>query len=122
MRVFRVLVSSGVIRESELREVIRVQPALVVRAVGRRDAPGFEIQALVAGDERTLIGSRGAPRAFATLNAVANCVESLGATQFVVDLTNRKVGLVRKPREDRAAALRQIQASVTKTKGKTSKP
>lgn len=93
---------------------------LTVRAVARRNAPGFEIRVRIAGETRTLIGSRGATRAFATLNAVANCVDALGAKQFWVDLTDRKAGLVRKPREDRAAALRQSQAPVVKSKRNTS--
>jgi hypothetical protein len=67
---------------------------------------GYALLVQVGGGQKTLVTSRGGVRLFATLDTAGAFVRGLGIPQFGVDMSGHTPGLLRKPRPDRAEALR----------------
>jgi hypothetical protein len=67
---------------------------------------GYSLLVRIGGGQRTLITSRGGVRLFATLDTAGAFVRDLGIPKFGVDMSGHAPGRLRKPRPDRAVALR----------------
>ena len=93
------------IKESVLREVVGANSVLSVCAVGR--CGSFAVVVRYGSTEKTLTNTRGDTRLFASLNTAADFLRRLGLGRFEVDVTNFAPGRLRKPRPDRAEALRK---------------
>lgn len=91
------------IRESTLRELAAAGSVDRVRLQGQRG--GFSIVLTCGAVERVLATVRGEVRLF-SLSSAALFIRDLGVSRFEVDVTNYELGRLRKPRPDRAAALR----------------
>ncbi|OTP75404.1 hypothetical protein PAMC26577_13345 [Caballeronia sordidicola] len=65
--------------------------------------------------ERTLATVRGNIRLFATLDTAGAFVRGLGIPRFEVDLTDYEPARLRKPRPDRAEALKRTRTKMQQT-------
>lgn len=92
------------IREPVFRELVRARSATEVRLVGTRG--GYAIHIFYGNAEGALSTSRGDIRLF-TLSSAARYVGHLGINRFTVDASGYEPGRLRKPRPDRAEALRK---------------
>lgn len=97
-----------------LREL--VQLAAVEQATIKGTKSGFSVIALVGPKEKVLETARGETRLFASLDTVASFVHELGLPRFEVDMSEYQPGRLRKPRPDRAEALKKTR---TRLKQKT---
>src|SRR5437867_11093352 len=93
------------ISEGTLRELLSSTSVTSTVAVGQRG--GFAIVVRYGEAQRTLASRRGAPRIFASLNTATSFLQRLGLKKFEVDATEFEPGRLRKPRPDRAEALRR---------------
>src|SRR5688572_30236223 len=93
-----------VIRESTLRELAQAQMIERVRLLGQEG--GYVIRAQCGQIYRTLCSSRGEVRVF-TLESASNLLRDIGIPRFEVDAERYQRGRIRKPRPDRAEALRK---------------
>jgi hypothetical protein len=96
--------SSTSIREQVLREL--VQAAAQVSATVMGQEKGFAVIVRLGNIEKTLATSRNSVRLFASLDTAGTFIRDLGIPQFEVDMTKHQPGRLRKPRPDRAEALR----------------
>jgi hypothetical protein len=91
--------------ESTLRDVAATGVVETVTAVGK---PGHFVVVVRIGDaDRLIAGTRGKPRAFASVASVVTFLTRMGVFKFQVDSTEYKRGRVRGPRPDRAEAMRK---------------
>lgn len=93
-QTLRDLVASGAVREATV--------------IGMRG--GYAIRVRHASVYQLLASSRGDMRLF-TLDAATKLLRELGIPRFTVDATNFEPGRIRKPRPDRAEALRKTRTS-----------
>lgn len=92
------------IRENVLREFVEagsIDAALVIGEIG-----GYRIAVHFGSEQRTLATSRGDVRLF-SLETAARFLREIGFPKFVVDVREYQQGRIRKPRPDRAEALRK---------------
>lgn len=97
---------SETIKESVLRELASANTTLAVRVVGQHGG-GFAVIVEYGAIEKTLAGTRGELRVFASLDTAAGVLRKIGVTRFEVDSAGYEPGLVRRPRPDRAEALKK---------------
>lgn len=94
----------GSIKASLVRELVQATGDMQATAVGTTG--GFTLLFRVGESEKTLVGSRGGVRIFASLDTAGSLVRELGVPRFEVDMTQYQAGRLRGPRPDRAEALR----------------
>lgn len=93
------------IKESVLRGLIHAGGAVHATIAGR--PKGFSVMFKVGAGEMALATSKGQIRLFASLDTAGGFIQGhLGLPRFEVDMTHHEPGLLRKPRPDRAEALR----------------
>lgn len=95
---------SAIVRETTLRELVTSGVFTGACAVGQQG--GYAIAVQCGLSVRTLATSRGDVRLF-TLERASVFLKALGVTRFEVDATHYEPGRLRKPRPDRAEALRR---------------
>jgi hypothetical protein len=95
----------GHIREGAFRELVAVQSVKHVTLLGQPG--GFALEVCVGEYRRRLATARGALRVFGNLNTAALYLQAIGVDRFEVDSSAFRRGRLRKPRPDRAEALRQ---------------
>lgn len=101
--------------ESTLRDVVATGVVETVTAVGM---PGHFVVVVRIGDaDRLIAGTRGKPRAFASVASVVTFLTKIGVLKFQVDATDFKPGRVRGPRPDRAEAMKQATKQAVKQSG-----
>lgn len=93
------------IKEPALREL--VADSVVRSAVIAGQHGGYVVRVSYGTAERTLATMRGGVRLFATLDTAGAFVRGLGIPRFEVDLTDYEPARLRKPRPDRAEALKK---------------
>src|SRR5690349_1080862 len=93
------------LREGTLRELVNIGAVSGVRLVGGKG--GFALQVACAGIDRTLGSTRGVVRQFASLNTAVDFLRRFGIERFEVDASGYQAGRTRKPRPDRAEALKR---------------
>lgn len=97
--------TSATIKLSTLRELVDAKTITRVVAIG---VPGgFTLSVNCASATRVLSGSNGAPRCFTNLNTLSGFLSRCGVSEFEVDARSYQRVRVRKPRPDRAAALKK---------------
>lgn len=94
-----------VIREATLRELIEAGSIASTAAVGQHG--GFFVSIQCGKQKRVLANARGDIRMFANLTNLATYLRRLGVSGFAVDTRQYAAGRVRRPRPDRAEALRR---------------
>ncbi len=99
------------ITQKMLMELVRIGRLDEAILVGRPG--GFELLVRYGSFERTLCGARGAARTFAALNTAAGFLRTLGLQKFSVDTSGFEPGRLRKPRPDRATALKKTKTRPT---------
>lgn len=92
------------IKETTLRELVAADSVTSVCMVGQ--SGGYAVTVRCGSAERTLATTRGDVRLF-TLERASTLLRTLGLLRFKVDCTNYEPGRMRKPRPDRAEALRK---------------
>lgn len=92
-----------------MRELVRAHSIDRACLVGR--SGGYSITVWYASEERVLATSRGDIRTFTLENAGKFLLE-MGLPRFEVDATGYQPGRLRKPRPDRAAALRKTRTAM----------
>src|SRR5689334_21268100 len=92
------------LREPVLRELIRATADVSALVFGQKQ--GFAVKVRLGSLERVLVTSRGSVRLFASLDTAGSFVRSVGISRFEVDMTAHEPGRLRKPRPDRAEALK----------------
>src|SRR5687768_2443212 len=93
------------ITEAGFRDLVGARAITSVTAIG---APGgFSIALHCGASELILSATRGGARMFASLDTAAAFLKRLGISQFSVDASGHELQLLRKPRPDRAEALRR---------------
>jgi hypothetical protein len=97
------------IKGATLRELISASYVETVRVVGSKG--GYIITVRRGANECVLAGARGAVRLF-TLTTAAKFLGELGLRKFEVDVTEYEPGRLRKPRPDRAEALRKTRTTL----------
>jgi hypothetical protein len=100
---------SDKIREATLRELTAAHSPCEVRLVG--EAGGFTVALDFGPITKVLTSTRGQVRRFASLNTAAEFLKQLGISRFEVDATQYERGRMRKPRPDRAEALRRTRTT-----------
>lgn len=105
MLYFAAMELEGNIREPVLRELVLASSVLKATITGQEN--GFSIVFRLGDAERVLATTRGTLRLFATLDTAAAFIRHIGIDRFEVDMTRHRPGRLRKPRPDRAEALRQ---------------
>ena len=93
------------IREITLREL--VESGSDVSLSARGEPGGFALAIRCGAGERYLASTRGGIRLFPNLTSLAVLLRRLGVSRFEVDAANYEPGRVRRPRPDRAEALRR---------------
>lgn len=95
------------IKEPTLRELIGANAIRDARVAGC--SGGYVITVVQGRHTRTLVTTRGTPRMF-TLDNASRFLCSIGVPCFQVDASNFVPGRIRKPRPDRAEALKRTKA------------
>src|SRR3569833_3381538 len=95
---------SATIKETTLRELVAAGSIASVCVVGQNG--GYAVTVRCGTAESTLASTRGDVRLF-TLDSASTFLRALGLFRFDVDSTNYEPGRLRKPRPDRAEALRK---------------
>lgn len=95
---------SATIKETTLRELVATGSVTSACAVGQTG--GYAVSIRCGEVERTLASTKGDVRLF-TLDRASAFLHALGLLRFEVDSTNYEPGRLRKPRPDRAEALRK---------------
>jgi len=94
------------IKEPILREL--VQASTPLRAMVTGQEKGFAVLVKIGtNSEKLLTTSRGDVRLFASLDTAGQFFKNVGLPQFEVDMNGYEKGRLRKPRPDRAEALRR---------------
>lgn len=92
------------IKEPVLRGLVLASTDVQAFAIGGHK--GFSLKFRFGNSERELETTRGAVRLFASLNTAGAFIKDIGISCFEVDMTRHEPGRLRRPRPDRAAALR----------------
>lgn len=104
------------ITEHTLRELCSVGAVQGFRVVGLKEG-GLGIIAACGSAEcsshRVLCTSRGGLRRFASLDSAAAFLRDMQVEQFLVDVSERKPGRVRRARPDRSEALKRTRTTPT---------
>ena len=95
-------------REQTLRELVIGGFVTSATVVGQRGGYGVSIRQ--GTTESFLSTSRGEARLF-TLETAARFLRQIGIARFEVDASNYEPGRIRKPRPDRAEALRKTRTT-----------
>jgi len=93
------------IKEPVVRELVQASSEVTATIMGQNK--GFAVLMRIGSSEKTLVTSRGIIRLFASLDTAGAFVRDIGIPRFDVDMTQHQPGRLRKPRPDRAEALRQ---------------
>lgn len=96
--------TTATIKEPVLREIAQVGSPVGATVTGQER--GFAVLVRLGGREKVLITTRGSVRLFASLDTAGAFVRNLGIPRFDVDMSSHEPGRLRKPRPDRAEALR----------------
>jgi hypothetical protein len=99
--------------ETALRQLITAKSVHSITAVGRDG--GFAVSVRFGTAQQILASDRHDVRLFPNLTTLAAFLARLGAQRFEVDVTGYRPGRVRKPRPDRAAALRVTRTTPRQT-------
>ncbi|BET10748.1 hypothetical protein THI4931_17900 [Pandoraea sputorum] len=95
------------IKEPALRELI--DAGAIDRACLAGQLGGYIMTVRLGQHERTLVTARGAPRLF-TLDNASKYLCAIGLRRFEVDASGFVPGRMRKPRPDRAEALKKTKS------------
>ena len=99
------------IREPMLLELIRASAAIGAIVTGQEK--GFSLVVKIGSNgEKVLATSRGDVRLFASLDTAGQYIKNMGLPRFEVDMNRYEKGRLRKPRPDRAEALRRTRTKV----------
>lgn len=93
------------LKETTLKELIGANSIESVCVVGQKG--GFAVTVRCGQNERTLAGTRGEVRRFASLDTATALLRKLGIPKFQVDVVTYEPGRIRGARPDRAEALRR---------------
>lgn len=93
------------IKETTLRALIEAGSNWAACVIG--EAGGFSIEFSQGDTVRRLASTRGETRKFASLNTALDFLKNLGIHTFTVNGAAYRRGRIRKPRPDRAEALRK---------------
>lgn len=93
------------ITEVTLRELIAAGTIENAYLIGQQG--GFSVTIRCGKAERTLGNTRGGKKVFASLDTAVPYLKRLGITLLTVDASKFEPGRLRKPRPDRAAALKK---------------
>jgi hypothetical protein len=96
------------IKEITLRELLSTRSISAIHVDGH--SCGYALRVCVGDEERLLATTRGEIKLF-SLDSVAKFLRELGVVKFEVDTTDFTPGRLRKPRPDRAAALRKTRSN-----------
>jgi len=102
------------IKEPALRELVAASAVRSATIVGQHG--GFVVTVNYGAGDRTLATTRGGIRRFATLDTAGAFVCGLGLPRFEVDLTQYEPARLRKPRPDRAEALKRTRTKMQQPK------
>lgn len=102
-----------VIGEATLRDLIEKGAVASASAVGQQG--GFFVSVQCGRAKRVLASARGSVRLFPNLTSLATYLRRLGVSGFAVDTRQYSAGRVRRPRPDRAEALKRTRASLQQT-------
>ena len=97
--------NSATIKAQLVRELVQATGQVRATAVGTQG--GFALHFQLGESDKTLVNARGSVRLFASLDTAGVFVRSVGISYFEVDMSRHQPGRLRKPRPDRAEALRQ---------------
>lgn len=92
------------IKAQLVRELINAMGDIRAIAVGAQG--GYALRFLFGDSDRTLVNSHGSIRYFASLDTAGVFMQSIGISNFEVDMTHHQRGRLRKARPDRAEAMR----------------
>jgi len=92
------------IKEPVLRELVQASALQGATVTGIEN--GFSVVVRVGSSEKTLATTRGNIRIFGTLDTAGAFIREVGLPKFEVDMSGHIPGRLRKPRPDRAEALR----------------
>lgn len=98
------------IKEGTLRELVQAGSIERTRVIG--GIGGYAIELTYGSSARHLLSTRGELRRF-TLSNAAKFLGALGIHKFEVDTTDYEEARLRKPRPDRAEALRRTRTRLT---------
>lgn len=104
------------LRETTLRELVTTGALSRVRAVGQVGGFVVSISCGSTEGESQLASTRGEVRVFPNLTTLAAHLRRLGIAQFDVDTAGYQPARVRKPRPDRAHALRRTRTKPTQAR------
>lgn len=102
------------IKEPALRELVAASVVRSATIVGQHG--GFVVTVSYGAGDKTLATTRGGIRLFATLDTAGTFVRGLGLPRFEVDLTQYEPARLRKPRPDRAEALKRTRTKMQQSK------
>ena len=102
------------IKERTLRELVEANSVRSACLVGQHG--GFAVTVRYGIVEKTLSNARGETRVFASLNTATEFLRRMGIVKFEVDATDYEPGRLRKPRPDRAQALKNTRTRPTQGK------
>jgi|SRR5579864_1422233 len=97
--------TAATIKEPVLRELAEASALAGATVAGHENGFAIVVKIGVTG-EKVLANSRGKVRLFATLDTAGAFVRDIGLPRFEVDMNGYEKGRLRKPRPDRAEALR----------------
>ena len=103
-------VPQATIKEPVLRELVQAETSVGATVSGQQS--GYAVQVRLGGGQKVLITSRGTIRLFASLDTAGAFVSGLGIPHFEVDMTGHAPGRLRKPRPDRAEAMRRTRTKL----------
>jgi hypothetical protein len=95
---------SSTIKAPLLRELIQATGQVRACAIGAQG--GYTLQFQFGTSNKALVNSHGSVRFFASLDTVGIFIRNIGISHFDVDMTRHQPGRLRRPRPDRAEALR----------------
>lgn len=97
--------SADRIKEPVLRELIVAADPVNATIEGMQK--GFAVVFRFGSAERILATSKGAIRMFASLDTAGAFMKEVGIHRFEVNMTNHEPGRLRRPRPDRAEAMKR---------------
>ena len=99
------------IREPVLRELVQASAIVGATVTGRER--GFSVIVRIGNNgEKALATTRGGIRVFASLDTAGAFIRDVGLPRFDVDMSGHEPGRLRKPRPDRAEALRRTRTKM----------
>lgn len=101
---------TSTIKEPVLRELIHASTDVAATVTGQEK--GFSVSVRFPNGERTLATTRGTIRLFASLDTAGAFIRDIGLPRFDVDMSGHEPGRLRKPRPDRAEALRRTRTKM----------